>query len=263
MPATLTPSDPAVGALRENQFVEPGRGLDGARYAAMRWNTPLSEEHADGLIADLAIHAAESVLDLGCGWAELLTRVLRRADAQCRGIGVDTDGALLERAAALVARCGLEQRVTLVQRPAAEWVTPADRVICIGASHAWGGTAAALQALSTVVNPGGRLLFGDGCWEGVPTAEALAIFGRDVLPLAELIARARSAGWRVLGVSTADQREWDAFESSWRRGREEWLLAHPEHPNAEEIREELDDRLREYVSDYRRVLGFCYLILAR
>jgi cyclopropane fatty-acyl-phospholipid synthase-like methyltransferase len=237
--------------------------LDAARYAAMRWNTPLSEAHADALIEGLDIGAAELVLDLGCGWAEFLIRALQTADARCRGIGVDTDGALLERAAASIARSGLEERVRLEQRPATEWVTRADRVICIGASHAWGGTAAALQALHTVVSPGGRLLFGDGCWEGAPTAEVLAIFGGDVLPLAELIEHALDAGWRLLSFSTADQREWDDFESSWRRGREEWLLSHPEHLDAAEIRQQLDDRLREYVKEYRRVLGFCYLVLAR
>jgi SAM-dependent methyltransferase len=236
--------------------------LDAARYAAMRWNTPLSEAHADALVERLDISAAELILDLGCGWAEFLIRALQTTDTESKGLGVDTDGALLERAAASIARSGLEQRVSLHQCPATEWATPADRVICIGASHAWGGTAAALVALRKLVRPGGRLLFGDGCWEGAPTAQALAIFGEDILPLAELIERAVDAGWRVLDLSTADQREWDDFEAGWRRGRENWLLAHPEHPDAVEIRQQMDDRLREYVSEYRRVLGFCYLVLA-
>jgi cyclopropane fatty-acyl-phospholipid synthase-like methyltransferase len=241
--------------------MDSDRGLDAARYAAMRWNTPLSEAHADALIERLDISAAELVLDLGCGWAEFLIRILKTTDARCRGIGVDTDGALLERAAASVTRFGLEERVSLEQCPATEWVAPADRVICIGASHAWGGTAAALQALRTVVSPGGRLLFGDGCWEGSPTAEALVIFGGDVLPLGELIEHALEAGWRLLSFSTADQREWDDFETAWRRGREEWLLANPGHQHIGEIRQQLDDRLREYVKEYRRILGFCYLVL--
>jgi SAM-dependent methyltransferase len=237
--------------------------LDAARYAAMRWNTPLSEAHADVLIERLNLGTAESALDLGCGWAELLMRALQRTETGCQGIGVDTDGALLKRAAASIARRGLEQRLRLEQCPATDWLTPVDRVICIGAAHAWGGTAAALQALRTVVNPGGRLLFGDGYWESAPTAEALAIFGEDVLPLAEVIEHALDAGWRLLSLSTADQREWDDFESSWRRGREEWLLAHPEHPNAAQLRQQLDDRLREYLLGYRGILGFGYLVLTR
>lgn len=241
--------------------MDSDRELEAARYSAMLWNTPLSEAHGDALIERLDASAAGSVLDLGCGWAELLIRVLQSADGECTGTGVDTDSTLLERAATSIARRGLKKRISLEQRPAAEWVKPADRVICIGASHAWGGTTSALQALSSVVTPGGRLLFGDGYWEREPTPEALAIFGQGVLPLAELIEHALDAGWRLLSLSTADQREWDDFESSWRRGREQWLLANPDHPDAREIREQLNTRLREYVNQYRRVLGFCYLVL--
>jgi hypothetical protein len=56
------------------------------------------------------------------------------------------------------------------------WNTPADRVICVGAAHAWGGTAAALSELAGVVPPGGRLLYGDGCWEREPTDAASALY---------------------------------------------------------------------------------------
>jgi SAM-dependent methyltransferase len=249
--------------LRENCLMDSDLELEAVRYAALRWNTPLSESHAAVLIEGLGARAAGSVLDLGCGWGELLIRVIQSSDRECTGIGVDTDGALLERASAAIANRGLQHRISLEQRPAAEWVKPADRVICIGASHTWGGTVAALQALSALARPGGRLLFGDGCWEHEPTPEALAIFGQDVLALTEVIEQALDAGWRLLSFSTADQREWDEFESSWRCGRERWLLANPENPHAPEIRQQLDDRLREYVSEYRGILGFCYLVLAR
>ena len=113
------------------------------------------------------------------------------------------------------------------------------------------------------MNPGGRLLFGDGYWERDPTSEALAIFGQDVLPLAELVEHVLGAGWRVLTLSTADQREWDDFEASFRRGQEQWLVANPDNPRAQDVRDHLDARLLEYVNVYRGVLGFCYMVLAR
>ncbi|MER6593236.1 hypothetical protein ABT214_15565 [Micromonospora purpureochromogenes] len=83
------------------------------------------------------------------------------------------------------------------------------------------------------------------------------------MPLADLIELARGLGWRVLHFSTADQREWDDFESTWRAGQQEWLLQHPDDPRATEVREELDDRLREYVGVYRGVLGLAYFVLGR
>lgn len=238
-------------------------GLARARYAGMRWNTPLSETHAETMIERFGASRTTSVLDLGCGWGELLLRTVTAAGSDGTGIGVDTDEALLERARRTSVERRLEQRVTFVRMPAEEWTEPADRVISVGASHAWGGTAQALAKLARVVSPGGRLLFGDGCWERQPTEAALAIFGDEVFPLPEVIGYAKRAGWRVLSVTTADQREWDEFESSSRRGQEEWIAANPDSPSARDARTQLDARLNEYVSGYRGVLGFAYLILTR
>jgi hypothetical protein len=62
-------------------------------------------------------------------------------------------------------------------------------------------------------------------------------------------------------LTVADQREWDEFEFGWRLGREQWSLSHSNDPRAEQVRQELNDQVREYVSEYRGVLGFCYLML--
>jgi hypothetical protein len=106
-------------------------------------------------------------------------------------------------------------------------------------------------------------LFGDGCWEQPPTAAAAALFGEGVLNLTDLADGAIQSGWRIVHLSTADQREWDDFESAWRAGRELWLLAHPTDHRSGSIRTELETRLHEYLTLYRGVLGFAYLILAR
>ncbi len=207
------------------------------------------------------------MLDLGCGWGELLLRAVGTAGgseaASVTGVGVDTDEVLLARGRQLAAERSLQQQVTFVKQEAAAWREPADRVVCIGASHAFGGTVAALKALAELVSPGGRILFGDGCWERPPMSEAVEIFGEDIRNLADLIEQARALGWRVLHFSTADQREWDDFESTWLAGRQEWLLEHPDDPRAAELRAELDTRLGEYVGVYRGTFGLAYFVLAR
>jgi hypothetical protein len=114
-----------------------------------------------------------------------------------------------------------------------------------------------------VVRPSGRLLYGDGFWAAPPGPAALEIFGPDLLTLPELLEAAVGAGWRVLHFSTADQLEWDDFESTSRAGWAEWLAAHPADRRAERVQEWLDRRLRDYVRDYRGVLGFTYLVLGR
>jgi SAM-dependent methyltransferase len=187
-------------------------------YAKMRCNAPLSETHASLLLRRFDVGAGDQVLDLGCGWGDLLLRAL--------AVG--------------------------------------DRVICVGASHALGGTAVALHHLGAIVRPGGRLLFGDGCWENPPPNEAAhAIFGDDILALGDLTGEAVEAGWRIIHLSTADQREWDDFESTWRAGRQEWLLSNPGNPRAGEVQNLVDRQQRDYIDGYRGVLGFAYLVLAR
>lgn len=226
----------------------------------MRWNTPLSADHAELLLDRLDLRPGLRIADLGCGWGELLLSALARGGPGTTGIGVDTDAALLAKARQEAVSRGLDAE--FLEADVAGWRGTADRALCTGAAHAYGGTAAALSAAAKVVLPGGRLLYGDGCWAQPPTEAAVQIFGEETMSLADLLEACRAAGWRVIHQSTASEREWDDFESTFRAGRQEWLLANQDHPRAAEIRDFLDTREREYINVYRGVLGFAYLVLA-
>lgn len=238
-----------------------------AQYRRMRWNTPLSLDHADLLLDRLDPQPGSVVLDLGCGWGELLLRAVARADAsgptRTTGIGVDIDREMLERGRSRASCLELGAQVRFVEQSAVSWRTRADRVLCIGSSHAWSGSERALVALADLIRPGGRVLYGDGCWETPPTSAAADMFGSEVLDLDALVRYAVRAGWRVLHVSTADQREWDDFEATWRAGRQMWLLENRKDARAADVRSTLDRQLEEYLTVYRGVLGFCYLVLGR
>jgi SAM-dependent methyltransferase len=220
------------------------------------------------LLDRLDLRPGQSIADLGCGWGELLMRAVARAGPGASGTGIDLDEppefasgarAGLPQTREEAARRGLNAQ--FVKADAAAWPGTADRVICLGAAHAFGGTALALRALAGRVPPGGRLLFGDGFWDRPPSAEAVGLFGSSTVPLPSLLEICRLAGWRVIHLSTASSLEWDDFESTFRAGRQEWLLANPGHPRAAEIRDWIDGRERQYVTVYREVLGFAYLVL--
>jgi SAM-dependent methyltransferase len=248
-----------------------GRGGAGARdglqdpdvalYARMRWNAPLSAEHADLLLDRMSLGAGQAIADLGCGWGELLMNAVARAGPGAAGTGIDLDELpeVLPGARDEAARRHLD--VQFIKADVCAWRGTADRVLCVGASHAFGGTAAALRALAGHVPAGGRL-FGDGFWAQPPSREAVGLFGEETMSLPDLMEACRGEGWRVIHLSTASQLEWDDFESAFRAGRQEWLLASPAHPRAAEIRDWIDARERQYVTVYREVLGFAYLVLA-
>ncbi|MGH9022892.1 MAG: SAM-dependent methyltransferase, partial [Acidimicrobiia bacterium] len=88
---------------------------------------PVSQERADRLAAALAALKPSTVIDLGCGWGELLLRILAAAPA-ARGVGVDRHGPDLARGRANAAVRRLADRVVFFEGPATEHLQAADVV---------------------------------------------------------------------------------------------------------------------------------------
>ena len=114
--------------------------------ARLTFHGPLSAERADRLAADLAAGRPADVVDYGCGWGELLLRVLEAAPG-AKGVGVDVRGPDLARGRENAAKRGLSGRVAFVEGTAADHASPADAVISCGAYQAFGTIPEALKAL--------------------------------------------------------------------------------------------------------------------
>ena len=99
--------------------------------------SPLSEDRAAGLVEFLATGLSDggSVLDIGCGWGELLLRVAAAAPG-CTAIGVDLDADALAEGTRRAEARGLSDRVTFLAGKG-KHVGPAavDALICIGATQ--------------------------------------------------------------------------------------------------------------------------------
>lgn len=233
----------------------------------LTWNAPLSEEHARSLADACAVPDGGQVVDLGCGWGELLLRIVEGAPGST-GHGVDSDPAAVARGRRLAGERGLDGRVTFHQRSADAWTRSGyDLAVSIGAVHAWPGTTReALRSLRATVKPGGRVLFGDAYWTEKPTAAALAGLGAEedefVGSLADLVQAAADAGFAPLRTTVADQREMDVFESNGRAGwGERWALDHPGHPLCDQARATAARHRAGYLGGYRGYFGFAYLVL--
>lgn len=233
-------------------------------HALLDFNSPLSDAKSYELIAGLGDLRDKTVVDYGCGWAELLLRAVEHAPG-ATGVGVDGDDYAIARGTANARARGIADRVRLELGDVTTWDGPvADVAISIGASHAWGDARAVLEAMRTRIRPGGRLLLGDGYWEREPSDTLREMFQGDALgTFEELVDLALESGYRVLRLTTASQDEWDSFESRWCGARELWLLDNPDHPEAAAVQKVVDDHRDLWIKGYRGVLGFAYLTLAR
>jgi cyclopropane fatty-acyl-phospholipid synthase-like methyltransferase len=221
-------------------------------HAGLTFNAPLSEERGQALVAALPISPGHHVLDLGCGWGELLLRILV-AHPATTGTGVDTAKHALDRGVLAASQRGLQGRVEFVEAEAATFVDLADIVVCVGASHAFGGPGNALRWLRECVTPGGRVLYGDAFWATAPTATALEAIG-ELPQLDDLREAAHAAGFRIERDEVSELAEWDTFETSWRAGLETSGI-----PEAVSFAQQ---RRHEYENGYRGAVGFSWLVLA-
>ena len=242
------------------------------QLSQLSFHGPLSRARAARLTERLTRNNPGTILDIGCGWGELMLGILAAAP-DATGVGIDTDAGDLARGRESAEARGLADRVTFAQESGVGTARgPADLVLCVGSSHALsdaqppGHIAASLAVLRRLVTPGGRVLLGEGFWQRPPTAAELAAMwpgtaAGDLLDLAQIADLTVEAGFRPAWIETASEQEWEEFESGYQADAEEWLAAHPDHPDAAEIRQGVDEHRSHWLRGYRGLLGFAYLTL--
>ena len=210
---------------------------------------------------------AARILDLGCGegaWA--LQALAHHPDGHADGVDIDRHA--LDRAATAAAERGLADRLTLHEREARGYVPDGDYdlVLCVGATHAFGGFTETLEAAGRHVHPDGVLMVGECFWEVPPTPAALAALDAkpaDYTDLAGLVATAERAGWTPVYAHISDTAEWDNYEWSWTGSLTEWALDNPGHPDAAAALALAREHRDKWLRGYRKVLGFVTLVLRR
>ena len=92
---------------------EPDADLP-AVLTRLTFHGPLSEDRAARLTERLTRPKPRTVLDIGCGWGELMLRILS-AVPEATGLGLDTDEGDLARGREAAKVRGLGDRVTFVR----------------------------------------------------------------------------------------------------------------------------------------------------
>jgi SAM-dependent methyltransferase len=204
------------------------------------------------------------VLDLGCGGGAWVAAGLALRPALL-AVGVDDDPLALGRAASAVGDHSARVELVAIDAATFEDPRPFDVVLCVGASHAFGGLDGTLAGAGRHVATGGRLVVGEGFWERPPHEGTLAagFVADDHRALPDLVDAVAATGWEVeLGhVSTAD--EWDDYEWSWTGSAVAWALDHPDDPGAADALAGAREHRHHWLRGWRNTLGFVTLVLRR
>jgi SAM-dependent methyltransferase len=223
--------------------------------------SPISAERLDNLIDLLHLPPEGTVLDMGCGKAEVLMRVLMRYAVQ--GEGWDISPSLLEEAHRRATQRGLLPfRLRLHAGDGKDRVLEPDSLdlaICVGSSHIYGGLSQTLGALSPAVRSGGLLLAGELFWKRKPKAAEVTSFGmraQDYSDLAGTIACGEAFGLVPLDATISSDEEWDEYEWDLIRAVEEWAAENPDDPDRESFVARAHLMRDSYLAWRRETMGF-------
>ncbi len=212
---------------------------------------PIGEAKIDRVLQLFDLSAGNHVLDVGCGNAELLIRLIEHYAVV--GIGVDPNAAALavarQRASERINTANLHLHNLPINKVVID--RPMDAALCIGSTHAYGDYDGTLHALRELVRPGGLVLIGEGYWKRAPNADYLTLLGSTVDELidpATNISRAVAAGLTPLYTVVSNDDEWDHYEGLYCRTVERYVAAHPDDPESAEFR----DYIRQWYAGYVR-----------
>jgi SAM-dependent methyltransferase len=238
-------------------------------HEGLAFMNPLAEEDVDEMIEALELEAGAHVLDLGCGKAEILLRIVERYP-DVRATGLDNSPAVLAEARRQAETRVPEAKVVLVEQDVREYAPEPgafDLVVSTGGVAFRGGVGGTLAVLSGFVAPGGKLLFGEGYWREDPSAEYLVALGaaREELRNYEgTIEAAVEAGLDLKRAVTSGVEDWDAYEDAWARNGELYVNAHEGEDGVAELREWIaNGRARYRDLGGREILGFGFFLFER
>jgi cyclopropane fatty-acyl-phospholipid synthase-like methyltransferase len=210
---------------------------------------PTSAAKLDELVERLPLQPGARVLDVACGKAEALLRIVERHQAS--GVGVDISTYEVAEAHRRIAARGLEGRAVVINMDGAKHDTEPqsfDLAMCIGATWVWDGYAGTIEALKRKVVPGGLIAIGEPFKMREPDPEYAAAepeLAATLATHADNVAMAQQAGLTFLYAIVSSQDDWDRYEHLQTRAAELYAIEQPDDPDVPELlrrRREADER---------------------
>ncbi|MEO3810316.1 class I SAM-dependent methyltransferase [Sphaerisporangium sp. B11E5] len=223
---------------------------------------PVFPENLDRLLRRAALPEGARVLDLGCGEAEWSLRALELYPTAVAD-GVDVSAEAIASAGRAAGARDLYHRLGLHHTPAEKFTAaePYDLVLCVGATHAFGGLAKTMEAVAGFLRPGGLAVVGEAFWERPPGAELVETIG-DYPDLPATVETVEDLGWLTVYAHTSTLAEWDDYEWSWTGTLARWGADNP-GPDGDQALAAAKEHRDLWLTGYRGQLGFVTLLLRR
>ena len=230
------------------------------------WN-PVSTDVLNQWILDLPLSSSSHILDVGCGRAELLLRIVERYG--CHAVGIDIAHTSIEAARLDAQRRVSEGLLDLKCEPfsAAKFREgELDLAACIGSTHAITNFEQALRILSSLVRPGGLILIGEGYWKQEPDPDYLAFLKAEQNDLGTretYILLAEGLGLEVLKSQESTPDAWSEYEDTYADNILRFIESNPDDPDADEMSQRIRAWREAYVKWGRDTMGFALYLLQK
>jgi SAM-dependent methyltransferase len=199
---------------------------------------PTSAEKIRYLGGRLGLGPESHVLDIASGRGG--PALILASEFRCRLTCVERSPEFVAAARERVAAAGLEDRIELVEADAETFEPDRyDAALCLGATFAYGGLVPTLDRLSPTAP---LVAVGEPYWRTWPPppeaeeGQQHVLAQETLLPLRETVERAESTGVRVVSLIASSEDDWDRYDSLHWQTLDRWLVANPDHPQAEEFR---------------------------
>lgn len=229
---------------------------------------PTSEEKITQLIKLLHLKDHAQMVDIACGKGEFLIRLAEVYDV--RGVGVDISPYHIADAERRLMARVVNAGITFTRMNGAEFKPDRphslDLASCIGASWIFGGHAKTLEALLSMVKPGGWVIVGEPYWRQEPSQEYLEASGCTQEDFGSHYSNAEAGelgGAELVHTLVSSMDDWDQYEGLQWYATSEYVRTHPDDPDLAELVRRVDKAKATYLRWGRDMLGWAIYVFRR
>jgi SAM-dependent methyltransferase len=221
---------------------------------------PTSMSKLQEMIELFTLSDGARVLDIACGKAELLLRLVDRY--RCSAVGVDLSPYFIQEARERATERAPNAKIDFQEIDGANYdgsPESFDLVICLGASWIWQGHVGTLKALARWTKPGGEILVGEPFWSQEPEEAYLKAeeVHRDTFGTHfQNVQTGIDIGLTPLYSMVSNGDDWDRYEALQWRAAEIWATANPHDPDRDALLERCRRSRDTYLRWGRKTLGW-------